>query len=88
MQKRGFTLIELLIVIVILGILITIVLRVYTGPVQKAKLLQCKANLKALYTACYDYATEEGRFPWAGEGAQYWEHWAVLVRYNRGTVRG
>jgi len=82
MKRRGFTLIELLIVIVILGILITIVLRVYVGPVAKAKILKCKANLKDLYTACYDYSSEERSFPWAGDGASYWEHWALLVKWS------
>ncbi|RKY16209.1 MAG: hypothetical protein DRP63_05775 [Planctomycetota bacterium] len=81
MKGRGFTLIELLIVIVILGILITVVMSVSTGPVSKVKILKCKANLKDLYIACYDYSTQERSFPWAGDDAEFWEHWALLVKW-------
>ena len=81
MFTRAFTLIELLIVIVILGILITIVLSVATRPMTNVYAVKCQDNLRRLYTACVNYATEERSFPWAGDGAAFWEHWALLVRW-------
>jgi len=84
MFSRALTLVEFLIVIVVVGIIMTIVVTLSQRQWKFVypKALRCKSNLKTLYMACYDYAFDHGSFPWAGEGAQYWQHWALLVKWN------
>ena len=47
-RRAAFTLIELLIVMAILGVLVTMLVPVVTGQIEKARRTSCQANLRAI----------------------------------------
>lgn len=71
-SKQGFTLVELLVVIAIIGILSSLVLPGIRNAMIKARMLQCKNNLRALYTAMLDYAGDYDAYP-SSKGKEFWE---------------
>ena len=48
-RQKGFTLVELLIVVVIIGILVSISIPIFTAQMHKAKVAADWANLRAYY---------------------------------------
>ena len=48
-RQEGFTLVELLIVVVIIGILVSISIPIFTAQMHKAKVAADWANLRAYY---------------------------------------
>lgn len=79
-MRRGFTLVELLVVILILSILISIATITFVGVISGSKEKACMMNMKNLYTYCMQYYTQQqDSFPFAGDGAEAYEHWQVLV---------
>ena len=48
-RREGFTLVELLIVVVIIGILVSISIPIFTAQMHKAKVAADWANLRAYY---------------------------------------
>ena len=57
-RKRAFTLIELLVVVAIIAVLIAILLPSLGKAKDRAKTAACSSNIKALYGAVMNYATE------------------------------
>jgi len=51
MRKRGFTMVEVIIVVAIIAVLASIIIPKMTGARDKAKLENCKANMRHLVTA-------------------------------------
>ena len=60
---RGFTLMELLTVIVITGILMSMIIPIYTGLRGKAERGACAQNLYSLYAAGSAYVRDQGHWP-------------------------
>jgi len=79
-MKKGFTLVELLVVILILSILISIATITFTDVLKGSRIEACKMQLKNIYTYCMNYYTQQqDSFPFAGDGAEAYEHWQVLL---------
>ncbi len=61
--EKGFTLIELMLVILIIGVLISVALPVYSASRDNARLRTCQANLRSLDGALQYFAAENDQFP-------------------------
>lgn len=80
MMRRGFTLVELLVVILILSILISIASITFIGVLGGAKEKACMKRLSDIYKFCMQYyMDQQDSFPFAGDGAEAYEHWQVLI---------
>lgn len=63
-RQKGFTLVELLIVVVIIGILVSISIPIFTAQMHKAKVAADWANLRAYYAEIQaDYMSTQQRNP-------------------------
>jgi len=62
-QSDGFTLIELLVVVAILSILVAMLLPALQRAKQTAKLVGCTNNLRQLYLAAFNYASDNNDYP-------------------------
>ena len=63
-RQKGFTLVELLIVVVIIGILVSISIPIFTAQMHKAKVAADWANLRAYYAEIQaDYMSTQKRNP-------------------------
>jgi prepilin-type N-terminal cleavage/methylation domain-containing protein len=59
----GFTLLEVFVVIVIIAILATLLLPVFSKMRARAQRVQCMANLRSLYVAAESYVQQNGSWP-------------------------
>ena len=63
-RREGFTLVELLIVVVIIGILVSISIPIFTAQMHKAEVAADWANLRAYYAEIQaDYMSTQQRNP-------------------------
>lgn len=62
-EQRAFTLLELLIVIGVIAILIGLTLPVVSGIQERARRVQCTANLKTLAVGANLYLQQNGSWP-------------------------
>jgi prepilin-type N-terminal cleavage/methylation domain-containing protein len=62
-MKTAFTLIEILIVVILLGVLAAIVVPQFAETTDDAKTSACRANEKAIVTACSLYRLKENVDP-------------------------
>jgi general secretion pathway protein G len=67
-MRKGFTMVELMAVLIILGLLFGLVANKVTNQIDKARVTQTKANLKALHNAVNQFKLDTGRFPAEDEG--------------------
>jgi prepilin-type N-terminal cleavage/methylation domain-containing protein len=68
-MKRAFTLVELLVVVLILGLLSTIAVGVYTTQVERARVAATRSTIAALELAINRYQIDLGDFPPSGSGS-------------------
>ena len=77
-RQKGFTLVELLIVVVIIGILVSISIPIFTAQMHKAEVAADWANLRAYYAEIQaDYMSTQQRNPkvklyWETDNADDW----------------
>jgi len=62
-DQGGFTLLEVFVVIVIIAILATLLLPVFSKMRARAQRVQCMANLRSLYVAAESYVQQYGSWP-------------------------
>ena len=63
-RQKGFTLVELLIVVVIIGILVSISIPIFTAQMHKAEVAADWANLRAYYAEIQaDYMSTQQQNP-------------------------
>ena len=65
-MKKAFTLMELLVVVLILGILATMAVGVYTSQVERARYAAARTTIAALELATTRYQLDLGEFPPSG----------------------
>lgn len=70
MFKRGVTLIELIVVLVIVSLLSTVAVGIYTKEVQRARIARARAEIRTLEVAANRYQIDTGRFPPSSSGTQ------------------
>ena len=63
MKNKGFTLLELMAVVVIISILASIAMPIYTRSIERARAVEAMANIKALNDAVYAYYADTERCP-------------------------
>ena len=61
--RKGFTLVELLIVIAICSILLGLLLPAVQSARERARMMQCKNNMRLLGLACLEFQETFGDFP-------------------------
>ena len=87
-RREGFTLAELLIVVVIIGILVSISIPIFTAQMHKAKVAADWANLRAYYAEIQaDYMSTQQRNPkvklyWETDNADDWHSVTFFVFYK------
>jgi prepilin-type N-terminal cleavage/methylation domain-containing protein len=69
--KRGVTLLELMVVVVIIAILSTIAVGIYTKEILRAKYARTRAEIRTLEIAIAQYEVDTGQLPPSGSGTQY-----------------
>lgn len=65
-ETKGFTLIELLVVVLILGLLSTIAVGVFTTQVERARIASAKSTIQELSLAIERYQIDLGAYPPSG----------------------
>ena len=65
--KRGFTLIELLVVVLIIAVLAAVALPQYNKTVEKARMVEAVANVRAIANAHQRYYLEHDEYLGAGD---------------------
>lgn len=66
---KGVTLIELVVVLLIISILSTIAVGVYTQEIQRARIAKTRAEISSLSVAINRYQIDTGQFPPTGTGS-------------------
>ncbi len=67
-DQSAVTLLELLVVVVIMGILASVAVTVYTGHVDRARVAACKDTIRQLELAVSQYEVDTGQLPPSSSG--------------------
>src|SRR5690348_16012390 len=67
-KSHAFTLLELLVVVLILGLLSTIAVGVFTHQVERARYAAARATISAIELAVERYEIDLGEYPPSGSG--------------------
>src|SRR5690349_494171 len=67
-MKKGFSMIELLVVILILGLLATLAVGLFSKQVEKARYAKARTTIAALELAINRYQIDVGTYPPSGTG--------------------
>ncbi len=70
LMKRGVTLIELIVVLVIVSLLSTVAVGIYTKEVLRAKVARTRAEIRTIEVAANRYQIDTGQFPPSSSGTQ------------------
>ncbi len=70
-KKTAVTLLELLVVVMILGILSTIAVTVYTGHVERARVAACRDIIRQIELAVNRYEVDTGQLPPSSSGLTF-----------------
>ena len=62
-NQKGFTLIELIVVVIIVGILASVAVPLYTGYIKRAKISEATSSVGAVKTALMAKYQKDGAFP-------------------------
>jgi len=65
-RRPGVTLLELLVAMLIIAILSSIAVSVYTGQVERARYARARDEIRQLELACHRYEIDTGQFPPSG----------------------
>lgn len=84
MLRRGVTMLELLVVLVVVSILSTIAVGVYTKEVLRAKYARARSEIRTLEVAIAQYEVATGQMPPSGTGSTI----APAGVVSTGTVEG
>lgn len=92
MDRRGFNLLELLLVVGLVCAVSVFSIPALTDTREAALSAQCRSNLRQLSLLCYDYAQNEGWFPWGmvspyQHDAAYWGNDGLRRFYPREAPR-
>ncbi len=63
MNRHGFTLIEVLTVVIIIGVLVSVALPMYTRAVERSRATEAMASIKALNDGIYAYYADKDVCP-------------------------
>lgn len=66
LRRPGVTLLELLVAMLIIAILSSIAVSVYTGQVERARYARARDEIRQLELACHRYEIDTGQFPPSG----------------------
>lgn len=86
--KRGVTLIELMVVVVIISILSTIAVGVYTKEITRAKYAKARAEIRVLEIAATQYEVDTGQLPPSGSGTLTGTTWTQQAVGSTGAYTG
>ena len=67
-KRSGFTMVELVAVLIILGLLATVVVKSFTGQVDRARVGTTKMSLKVLHGAVVQFQLDTGQYPSEEDG--------------------
>ena len=70
-KKTAVTLLELLVVVMIMGILASVAVTVYTGHVDRARVAACRDTIRQLELAVNRYEVDTGQLPPSSSGLTY-----------------
>jgi len=80
-ESAGFSLMELMVVVVILGLLLTIVIRNVRNRVPQARVATVKAQMREFENALDDYKLDSGQYPSSEQGLD-----ALVNQPTSGTI--
>lgn len=65
-RSPGVTLLELLVALLIIAILSSVAISVYTGQVERARYARARDEIRQIEVACHRYEVDTGQFPPSG----------------------